>query len=195
MVNWSRMVANRRAFLMIDVKKWAANAPFVSACMVAFLCVSATLSLAERIVAKDVPTRGLYEAAGSTEQLLPVSRWVEIDASKYGHYITRAKINGAKVAALIDTGASVVAMSYEDAERAGLNPSRLSFDQKVGTANGISSAATVMLDRVVVEGISVRNVEGLVMRRGAMRGTLLGMSFLHRLSDFRIARGTLYLED
>ena len=178
---------------MIELRKWAANAPVVSAFMVAFLCVSATLSLAERIAAKDVPLRDISESADG-HQLIG-SRWVEIGASQYGHYITRVDINGAKVAALIDTGASVVALSYEDAERAGLNPFRLKFDRRVSTANGVTKAAPVTLDLVVIEGIAVKNVEGMVMRKGAMRGTLLGMSFLRRLSGFRVERGTLYLED
>lgn len=179
--------------MMFDIKRWTANSPMISACMVAFLCVSATLCVAERIAAKDIPLHG--DAEVLPDDPLLANRWVEIGPSKYGHFITRIKINGAKVAALIDTGASVVALSYEDAERAGLNPFRLKFDRKVSTANGITHAAEVTLDLVVVEGISVTNVDGMVMRKGAMRGTLLGMSFLRRLSGFRVERGTLYLED
>jgi len=178
---------------MIGMKRWAASASFVSTCSVAVFCVMASLSLAERIVAKDTPLRGNMEV--DYGERVMGSRWVEIGPSKYGHYITRANINGAKVAALIDTGASVVALSYEDAERAGLNPFRLKFDRRVRTANGIANAAPVTLNLVVVEGISVKNVEGMVMRKGAMRGTLLGMSFLRRLHGFRLERGTLYLED
>ncbi|MGI9462348.1 MAG: retropepsin-like aspartic protease family protein, partial [Aestuariivirgaceae bacterium] len=121
---------------MFNIKKWTVNAPIVSMCMIAFLCVSATLSLAERIVAKDVPLRGIQEVEAGDTWL--ANRWVEIGPSKYGHFITRIDINGAQVAALIDTGASVVALSYEDAERAGLNPFRLKFDRKVSTANGIA---------------------------------------------------------
>lgn len=183
---------------MIDVKKWAADAPVISACMFAFLCVSATLSLAERIVSKDVPLNGtnvVMATDAKSRYRVMGSRWVEIDPSQYGHYITRAVINGSKVAALIDTGASVVALSYEDAERAGLNPSRLKFDRRVTTANGVTKAAPVMLNHIMVEGIGITNVEGLVMPEGAMRGTLLGMSFLRRLAGFRVEHGTLYLEN
>lgn len=179
---------------MIVVKKWAANAPLISSCLGVVLCVSASLSLAERIAAKDIPLRGSTEIAYEGQHVM-ANRLVEITPSKYGHFITRASINGAKIATLVDTGASVVALSYEDAERAGLKPARLNYDQQVDTANGIVKAAPITLDRVVVEGIEVRNVEGMVMRKGTMRGSLLGMSFLRRLQGFRVEYGALYLKN
>jgi aspartyl protease family protein len=179
---------------MIDVKKWAANAPLISTCLGVVLCVSASLSLAERIAAKDIPLRGSTEVAYEGQRIMG-NRLVEIGPSKYGHFITRANINGTRIAALVDTGASVVALSYEDAELAGLKPSRLKFDQQVETANGIVNAAPITLDQVIVGGIALKDVEGMVMRKGAMRGTLLGMSFLSRLQGFRVEYGALYLEN
>lgn len=122
-------------------------------------------------------------------------RYVKIKRSKGGHYWTFAKINDAKVAVLIDTGASIIALSYEDAERAGLNPFRLKYDKKLYTANGIARAAEVMIRQVVINSIIVRDVEGVVMPKGAMRGTLLGMSFLNRLTSFSFERGVLHLEE
>jgi aspartyl protease family protein len=95
---------------------------------------------------------------------------------------------------LVDTGASKVALSYEDADRVGLNPFVLRFDQPVATANGIVQAALITLQSVEIGNLVVYDVEGLVLPQGAMRGTLLGMSFLNRLSGFRISEGTLYLE-
>lgn len=200
MVNVSRTVIRMRAEPMAIRKKWTATASFVTACLAVCLSLSATFSVAERIVAKDQPqsnTANWAEAVkhhARSERVMG-SRWVEIGASKYGHYITRVSINGVKVWALVDTGASAVAMSYEDAERAGLNPFRLKYTRRVRTANGISKAALVNLKQVVVEGITVKDVEGMVMRKGAMRGTLLGMSFLRRLNGFRVEQGVLYLEE
>ncbi len=122
-------------------------------------------------------------------------RYVKINRSKYGHYVTYAKINDAKVIALIDTGATDIALSYEDAERAGLHPFRLKFDKRVYTANGITKVAQVNLKRVIVDKIIVYNVDGVVMQKGAMRGVLLGMSFLNRLTSFSFERGVLHLEE
>ena len=59
----------------------------------------------------------------------------------------------------------------------------------------VAKAAKVNLKLVTVEGIIVKNVEGMVMPKGAMRGTLLGMSFLRRLNGFRVEQGILYLEE
>jgi aspartyl protease family protein len=123
-----------------------------------------------------------------------LARMIEIRAGDHGHYVTTASIEHMPVSVLVDTGASKVALSYEDAERIGLKPFALSFDQPVATANGVVEAATVTLQRVEIDNVIVHDVDGMVLPQGAMRGTLLGMSFLSRLSGFRMSDGTLYLE-
>jgi aspartyl protease family protein len=109
---------------------------------------------------------------------------VEIQADEQGHFVTTADIQHSAIRVLIDTGASVVALSYEDAEEAGLKPRNLSFDIPIATANGTVKAAHVVLDRVEIGTVRVRGVEGVVLPRGAYSGTLLGMSFLNKLSSF-----------
>lgn len=126
---------------------------------------------------------------------LQVQAMTELRADDRGHYIARVEIDGTTVKAMIDTGASAVALSYEDADDAGLRPRSLDYDVPVATANGIAYAARVTLRRVEVDGVLVRDVEGLVLPEGVMRGTLIGMSFLSRLSRFKVEDGTLYLED
>ena len=119
----------------------------------------------------------------------------ELKANAQGHFVTKAEINGRDVLVMIDTGATAVALSYEDAKDAGLRPSSLDFDIPVGTANGIAKAARIMLDRVEVDGVRVRDVEGLVLPEGAMQGSLLGMSYLIRLRSFKVEDGVLTLKD
>jgi clan AA aspartic protease (TIGR02281 family) len=119
----------------------------------------------------------------------------EIKAAGNGHFFARAEIGKATIDVMVDTGASAVALSFEDADDAGLRPRSLDYDYPVMTANGIAKAARVVLDRVEVDGVSVDDVEGFVMPEGAMNGTLLGMSFLSKLSSFKVERGILYLED
>lgn len=131
----------------------------------------------------------------SDEMPLPkLARMIEIRAGDHGHYVTTASIEHMPVDVLVDTGASKVALSYEDAERIGLHPFALDFDQPVATANGVVEAATVTLRRIEIDNVIVHDVEGMVLPQGAMRGTLLGMSFLSRLRGFRMSDGTLYLE-
>ena len=118
---------------------------------------------------------------------------VEIEANQHGQYVATADIEYSSIRVLIDTGATLVALSFEDAEDAGLRPRSLTYDVPINTANGLVQGAKVMLDRVVVGNVMVRDVEGIVLPRGAYNGTLLGMSFLGKLDSFRVEDGKLYL--
>ena len=124
-----------------------------------------------------------------------VAATAEIQADSRGHFLTRVRIGHTDVDVIIDTGASFVVLSYEDAEQAGLKPRMLSFDVPVLTANGPVGAARVMLDRVEVGNVRVRDVASVVLPQGSFRGTLLGMSFLSRLRSFAVEDGTLILKD
>lgn len=119
----------------------------------------------------------------------------ELKAVSGGHFITKAEINGRDIDVMVDTGATAVALSYEDAETAGLRPSSLDYTITVSTANGLAKAAPVTLEKVEIDGVRVTDVNGLVMPEGAMRGSLLGMSFLGRLQSFRVEDGILYLKN
>jgi aspartyl protease family protein len=119
----------------------------------------------------------------------------ELQAGSNGHYFTKADINNRGVEVLVDTGASTVALSYEDADRIGLRPSTLTYDIEVGTANGIGKAARVVLREVEIDNVRVSDVEGMVLQKGALRGTLLGMSFLSRLRSFSVENGKLVLKN
>jgi aspartyl protease family protein len=119
----------------------------------------------------------------------------ELQAGQNGHYIVTAEINNRDVEVLVDTGASAVALSYEDAERIGLRPKTLKYDVKVQTANGEGEAARVILKEVEIDNVRVSNVQGMVLQRGALNGTLLGMSFLSRLRSFSVENGKLILKN
>ncbi len=119
----------------------------------------------------------------------------ELKAGRGGHFITDADINGTTIKVLVDTGATAVALSYEDAQNAGLRPGHLDFNVPVSTANGIAMAARVKIDRIAIDGIEVEDVEGMVAQEGALQGTLLGMSFLSRLDSFKVEDGILYLKN
>ena len=183
---------------MSDVRKWAADAPVVSACMLAFLCVSATLSLAERIALQntsDIGTSRYSENETSFRHRMMGSRWVGLDPSGDGHDIALAKINGVEFAVLTDRGADVVAFSFEDARRAGLKPHLLEYNQRISTDNGPARAASVKIMQIAVNGIVADNVDALVMSKGAVKGTMLGMNFLRQLKSYRVADGVLDQEN
>ena len=127
----------------------------------------------------------------------PVSRnrTVELKAGAYGHFHARADINGQPVSVMVDTGASIVALSFEDARAIGLYVRDSDFTHRVSTANGLARIAPVTIDRISVGNIMVRNVSGAVMEPGKLGTTLLGMSFLSRLQRVDIRSGMLVLHE
>jgi aspartyl protease family protein len=119
----------------------------------------------------------------------------ELKSGENGHFVVKASINGNSISVVVDTGATAVALSYQDAERAGLRPRTLTYDQPVQTANGVTNAARVTLREVEIDSVRVDDVEGMVLPDGAFNGTLLGMSFLGRLRSFQMENGTLILKN
>lgn len=97
-----------------------------------------------------------------------------------GHFFTIAVVNGVSMQFLVDTGASMVTISSDDARRAGI--SYLSGQRGLmQTANGVVSAYRVKFDTVRLGDITLTNVDGLVVQGNALgRAGLLGMSFLNR---------------
>ena len=107
----------------------------------------------------------------------------QIARSADGHYWAEADIDGRAIRVLVDTGASVVALTRQDALRLGLRLVPSDFTQTVETASGPVKAAAVELDHVAVSGARVNKVRALVVEEG-LPHSLLGMSYLGRLSAF-----------
>lgn len=120
---------------------------------------------------------------------------VELAAGPNGHFFADADVNGRRIRVMVDTGASLVALSHEDASRAGIYVRPSDFKYRVSTANGPARIAIVKLDRVSIEGITVYDVRAAVGERGALRTTLLGMSFLSKLKRTEMRNGRLVLEN
>ena len=136
---------------------------------------------------EPAPARGPYRAAGGSV--------VELKAGSFGHYRTEAEINGRPVSVLVDSGASIVVLTYEDAERAGIYVRERDYTQRVSTANGVTRVAPMTLDRVSIGGITVRDVEAAVSEPGRLGQSLLGMTFLGRLQRVDMRPGVLVLQD
>jgi aspartyl protease family protein len=149
--------------------------------------------------AKTARTAGLSVAAAPRPA--PVSQTrrsgdvVELTAGDYGHFSARARINGTPVDVLVDTGASFVALTWEDAERTGIYVSDSDFKYKSQTANGYTRIAIVEIASISIEGIEVRNVRASVHEPGKLHMTLLGMSFLGKLHRAEMRSGRLILEN
>jgi aspartyl protease family protein len=118
---------------------------------------------------------------------------VRLKADARGHFVFDAAINDRPASFMADTGATLVVLTYEDAARLGLSPQSLDFSGLAQTANGVSRVAPVMLDRVRVDDIVVRDVPAAVAEKGALGTNLLGMSFLGRLKSFQMQGSELIL--
>jgi aspartyl protease family protein len=121
-----------------------------------------------------------------------VGQPASISKSADGHYWAEASVNGRQVRFLVDTGASAVALTPEDARRLGFEPAGLDYAFDVSTANGKARAARIQLASVSVAGARVSDVEAFVIERG-LDTSLLGMTYLGRLSRFEASRNALIL--
>ena len=116
----------------------------------------------------------------------------EVAKSSDGHYWAQGRVNGTAVRFLVDTGATAVALTAEDAARLGLNTKTLKYGYKVMTASGQARAAEVKLASVSIAGARVNDVEALVIEKG-LPSSLLGMTYLGRLSTFEATKTALIL--
>lgn len=121
-------------------------------------------------------------------------RRIEIPVDRRGHFTAEFRINGTRLDAMIDTGATLVAMNRSTAARIGLNLAAKDFIYKVDTANGPALAAAGVIESLQIGRIRVDGVQAVVLEDKSLKQTLVGMSFLNRLSTFRVERGTLLLE-
>lgn len=107
-------------------------------------------------------------------------------ADRGGHFWADAMVDGTHVSFLVDTGATMIVLTGEDARRIGIDVDALAYRRKVATANGVIPVAEVRIPEVEVGGIGIRNVDALVPQLDGLETSLLGMNFLKRLSRFEI---------
>ena len=113
-------------------------------------------------------------------------------ANASGDFVVTARVEGANVRFLVDTGASDVVLTRADALRVGFDTDSLHYSRAYSTANGTVFAAPVRLARVALGGVTVRDVAGSVAD-GELAISLLGTSFLSRLSGYEVRDGVLTL--
>ncbi|MET4130054.1 TIGR02281 family clan AA aspartic protease [Roseovarius sp. MBR-6] len=118
---------------------------------------------------------------------------IELPRAPDGHYYLTAQVNGVPLRFVVDTGASQIVLSRQDARRAGIDTGSLVYTGRAFTANGEVRTAPVRLDRVEVGAIRDGDVRAVV-NGGDMAGSLLGMEYLQRFSRVEITGGKLVLE-
>lgn len=154
---------------------------FLLLCVVLIATVGVALAYAD--------PRRLHAARSMLETLVSGTahlRLVEIVRSRNGDFAMRARINGAKAPMVLDTGATSVILTYESAKAAGLPTEMLNYSVAIETANGTTQAAAVVLDQLAIGKLVEKSVPALVVPRGKMKVSLLGMSFLDRLHSWEV---------
>lgn len=147
------------------------------------------------------PTDGANAMAMATKKLAspqPASSnngsgSVTLLSDRLGHFQTNVQIDGRYIDFLVDTGASSVALRESEAARLGIHPKASDYTVLMQTANGIGRAARVRLNRVELKGITIYDVQAVVVPDTALSTNLLGMSFLSRVK-WTHEHGKLVLE-
>ena len=136
-----------------------------------------------------------YDQSGSDQEdsSAGFERSVTLKAGRNGHFFARAHINGRPIAVMVDTGATGIALTYEDARRIGILVGAGDYSLRTRTANGIARAAPVTLDRVRIGEVEVNNLHGSIAEQGKLHITLLGMEFIRRLQRFELRGRELVL--
>lgn len=145
----------------------------------------------EEAPAKLAPNALRKVSQPTTETLQ--GRKVAIHPDARGHFSAEFKLNGRKINGMIDTGATLIAINLSTARKAGIALQQSDFRYEVQTANGTARAASAKIDSVQIGRIAIDNVEALVLEDSALTETLVGLSFLKRLSKYQVEDGTLVL--
>ena len=163
------------------------------------LIVSALIALTVSVVMAPKQSVSDSEPAGvselSEEVTLPEPLYANAAILKKepdGHFWVRADVDGYSIKFMIDTGASTVALTYQDAKRLRLDPDNLEYKWTIRTAGGEVQGASVLLPFIRIGQVKVENVEAMVLRDG-LDQSLLGMSFLGELYSYEFKRNSLII--
>ena len=118
---------------------------------------------------------------------------IAVPRAEDGHFHLVLEVNGVPVEFLVDTGATDIVLTLNDAERVGVDPDRLAFLGRARTANGVVETAYTTVDTVSLGPVRFDRV-GVAVNGGEMDGSLLGMAFLNRFSRLEISDNRLLLE-
>jgi aspartyl protease family protein len=128
------------------------------------------------------PSRAIQNAEG-----------FEIIRGNDQHFHLTLEINGQDIRFIVDTGASDIVLTQDDAARIGIDVENLAYLGRASTANGTVATASTVLSRVVLGDVVDKDVRASV-NGGEMFGSLLGMSYLNRFAEISIRGDRLILK-
>lgn len=132
-----------------------------------------------------VPEIGLPEQVVEGEE-------TRIKRGRDGHYWLRAEVNGTPTNFLVDTGATLTAVSTETANAIGLEPRDTGLPVRMQTANGTVAAQLTTIDELRFGNVAARGLDA-VIAPGLGPTNVIGMNFLSRLASVRLEGDTMIL--
>ncbi len=129
--------------------------------------------------------------AGLPEQIVSGGE-TRVRIAPDGHYWLRAEINGQEAAFMVDTGATLTAISAETAKRAGLEPRPGGVPLRMQTANGVVDADLTTVKTLRVGNITAEGLDAVISPNFG-NTNVIGMNLLSRLASVRIERNELIL--
>ena len=145
---------------------------------------SRTSKSSESLEARSERKEARGPASSTSESWPGSSDAIELRREPDGHFYADVEINGTPIRALVDTGASGIALSRDDARRAGIGISIGMYEVVGQGASGEVRGERVTLDRVTLGSETAENMTGIVLDSGNL--TLLGQSFLSHFDTVEI---------
>jgi aspartyl protease family protein len=179
----SGVVGIRRFNLSEKLRHLAVWVALVSVLVVGFTYRAELSDVGRRVRAELIPA---YAVRTSPHEMV-------LTQGEGGGFFVMGQVNGAPVRFLIDTGASDIVLSPDDARRAGVDLAALNYSGVYETANGAGRGARVTADSLTVGQIQLSGV-GMTVNQAPMSASLLGMTFLRRLDAFEVRGRTLILK-
>lgn len=109
-----------------------------------------------------------------------------------GHFYISLTVNSTPIKFVVDTGASQIVLTQQDARKVGIDPDSLPYLGRADTANGIVKTARVVLDEIRFGDVIDADVPAQI-NGGEMSGSLLGMTYLSRFRELKILGNTMIL--
>jgi len=129
--------------------------------------------------ATPAPTTAVAQATATDQRDDDPPVDTVIERSENGHYYAFADVNGMPTRFVVDTGATTVALTVEDAKRAGIAVDPAQFDIIGSGASGAVRGQEIMIDTVILDGKRVAQVRGAVLE--GLTVSLLGQNYLSKL--------------
>lgn len=120
------------------------------------------------------------------------SETISLKRGRDGHFHANAEVNGRPMTFLIDTGATNLVLSREDAQAVGIDTENLSYSLTSMTANGPVKSAPVRLNSVALGDFTDHDLRATV-NGGGLDISLMGMSYLNLYQSYQVEGDTMYL--